>query len=128
MPDRGVRVLIVDDQDVFADALRLWLDTRGGIEVVGIARNGPEAVDLALTHNAEVVLMDIGLPGFDGLEATRRLLAIKPETKVIALTGQTADEGEAAAVEAGVVGFLTKGGVHEVVQDAIMRAVQQPLH
>jgi CheY-like chemotaxis protein len=72
--------------------------------------------------------MDIGLPGFDGLEATRRLLAIKPETKVIALTGQTADEGEAAAVEAGVVGFLTKGGVHEVVQDAIMRAVQQPLH
>jgi CheY-like chemotaxis protein len=75
-------------------------------------------------YDPEVVLMDITLPGFDGLEATRRLLAIKPTTKVIALTGQTADEGEAAAVDAGVVDFLTKGGVHEVVQDAIMRAVQ----
>jgi DNA-binding NarL/FixJ family response regulator len=128
MPDRGVRVLIVDDQEVFANALRVWLDTRGGIEVVGIARDGPEAVDLALVHDAEVVLMDITLPGFDGLEATRRLLAIKPNTKVIALTGQTADEGESAAVEAGVVEFLTKGDVHEVVQDAIMRAVEQPLH
>lgn len=71
--------------------------------------------------------MDIGLPGFDGLEATRRLLALKPNTRVIALTGQTADDGAAAAAGAGVVEFLTKGGMHEVVQDAIMRAVQQPL-
>ena len=128
MPDRGVRVLIVDDQEVFANALRLWLETREGIEVVGIAHDGSEAVDYALKHDAEVVLMDISLPGFDGLEATRRLLALKPHTKVIALTGQTADEGEAAALDAGVVGFLTKGGVHEVIQDAIMRAAKQPLH
>lgn len=125
MPER-VRVLIVDDQEMFATALRLWLDTREGIEVVGIARDGPEAVDFALLHDAEVVLMDIGLPGFDGLEATRRLLALKPDTKVIVLTGQTADEGEAAAVDAGGVDFLTKGAVHEVIQAAIMRAVQQP--
>lgn len=127
MHDRRVRVLIVDDQAVFANALRLWLDTREGIEVVAVAHTGPEAVDAALAHDAEVVLMDVGLPGFDGLEATRRLLALKPTTKVIALTGQTADEGAAAAAEAGVVDFLTKGGVHEVIQDAIVRAVDQPL-
>ena len=120
--------MIVDDQEVFANALRLWLDTRDGIDVVGVAHSGPEAIDCALTCDAEVVLMDISLPGFDGLEATRRLLAIKPNTKVIALTGQTADEGAAAAAEAGVVGFLTKGGVHEVLQEAILRAVDQPVH
>jgi DNA-binding NarL/FixJ family response regulator len=124
-----VRVLIVDDQAIFADALRLWLDSRPGIEVVGVAHTGPEAVDLAVRNEADVVLMDVGLPGgFDGLEATRRLLALRPGTKVIALTGQTEDQGKEAALSAGVVEFLTKGNVHEVIQEAIMRAAQQPLH
>jgi DNA-binding NarL/FixJ family response regulator len=124
----GVR-LIVDDHAVCTDALHLWLDSRPGIEVVGVAHTGPEAVDLAVTNDAEVVLMDVGPPGgFDGLEATRRLLALRPDTKVIALTGQTEDEGKAAALEAGVVEFLTKGNVHEVVQDAIMRPVEARLH
>ena len=124
-----VRVLIVDDQAVFADALRLWLDSRSGIEVVGVAHTGPEAVDLAVTGDAEAVLMDVGLPGgFDGLEATRRLLALRPDTKVIALTGQTEDEGKAAALDAGVVEFLTKGNIHEVIQDAIIRVAGTPLH
>jgi DNA-binding NarL/FixJ family response regulator len=129
MDGAGVRVLIVDDHAVFRDALHLWLDSRPGIEVVCVAHTGPEAVDLAVTNDAEVVLMDVGLPGgFDGLEATRRLLALRPDTKVIALTSQTEDEGKGAALEAGVVEFLTKGNVHEVVQDAIMRAVEARLH
>jgi two-component system NarL family response regulator len=129
MSERGVRVLIVDDQVVFANALRLWLDGRDGIEVVGVAHTGPEAVDLALLSDVDVVLMDVGLPGgFDGLEATRRLLALRPNAKVIALTGQTEDEGKAAALDAGVVEFLTKGNVHEVVQAAVLRAARTPLH
>jgi DNA-binding NarL/FixJ family response regulator len=131
-----IRVLIVEDQPVFASALKLWLDTRGGIEVVGVAGDGPEAIDLALLNHADVVLMDVGLPTVDGIETTRRLLAIKPETRVIVLTGQSEDEGKNAALEAGAVAFLTKGGVHEHVQDAVYRAMQpdtsaspgEPLH
>lgn len=123
MDERGVSVLIVDDQEVFTNALRLWLDGRDGVHVVGVAHDGPEAIDLALARDADVVLMDIGLPKFDGLEATRRLRAIKPTAKVIALSGQSRDDGEAAAREAGAVAYLTKGGVHEVLVDAIWRAV-----
>lgn len=96
-----VRVLIVEDHKNFADALRLRLDRTDGIEVVGIARDGGEAVDLALMADPQVALMDIGLPSMDGLEATRRLLAIKPGARVIALTGQTEDEARPAAAAAG---------------------------
>ncbi len=128
MPGPAVRVLIAEDEEVFANALRLWLEARSGIEVVAVAHTGPEAVDFALVHDPEVVLMDIGLPGFDGLEATRRLLASNPNIKVIALTGQTADEGAAAAIEAGAAAFLTKGNVHDVVEEAILRSVDRPLH
>jgi DNA-binding NarL/FixJ family response regulator len=129
-----IRVLIVEDQAIFATALKLWLDTRGGIEVVGIAFDGPEAVDMALLNHADVVLMDVGLPTVDGIETTRRLLAIKPDTRVIVLTGQSEADGKDAALEAGAVEFLTKGAVHEHVRDAVYRAMQradaadEPLH
>lgn len=121
-----VRVLIVEDHQIFADALRLLLDRTEGIEVVGIARDGGEAIDLALMADAQVVLMDIGLPRMNGLEATRRLLAIKPGARVIALTGQTEDEAGPAAAAAGAVDFLVKGGIHEHVRDAIFRAMSAP--
>jgi two-component system NarL family response regulator len=120
----AIRVLIVEDHQIFADALRLLLDRTEGIEVVGIARDGGEAIDLACMADAQVVLMDIGLPKLNGLEATRRLLAIKPSTRVIALTGQTEGEAKADAAAAGAVDFLTKGGIHDHVRDAIFRAMQ----
>jgi DNA-binding NarL/FixJ family response regulator len=119
-------VLIVEDHQIFANALRLLLDRTDGIEVVGIASDGGEAIDLALVADAQVVLMDIGLPRMNGLEATLRLLAIKPSARVIALTGQTADEARPAAAAAGAVDFLTKGGIHEHVRDAIFRAMAGP--
>lgn len=121
MLDREVRVLIVDDQEVFANALRLWLDSREGITVVATAHDGNEAVDLAMLHDAEIVLMDIGLPKCDGLEATRRLHTIKPEAKVIVLSGQTENQAKAAALDAGAVAFLTKGAVHDNLRDEILR-------
>jgi DNA-binding NarL/FixJ family response regulator len=101
----------------------LLLDRTEGIEVVGIARDAGEAIDLALMANAQVVLMDIGLPRMNGLEATRRLLAIKPGARVIALTGQTEEEARSAARAAGAVDFLTEGGIHEQVPEAIFRAM-----
>ena len=121
--EQPIRVLIVDDQDVFTNALRLWLNGRDGIEVVGVAHDGPEAIDLALFTEADVVLMDLGLPKIDGLEATRRLLSLRPSARVIALTGKTEDEAADAALDAGAVAFLTKGAVHEQLVGVIHSAV-----
>jgi DNA-binding NarL/FixJ family response regulator len=107
---KPVRVLIVEDHALFADSLKLLLDRDDSIEVVGIASDGQEAVDLALLFDPEVVLMDISLPTFDGYEATRRLHAIKP-AKVIALSGHDAGDVGDAARAAGMVSFLSKDHV-----------------
>ena len=121
--EQRIRVLIVDDQAVFTNALRLWLNGRDGIDVVGTAHDGSEAIDLALATDADVVLMDLSLPKIDGLEATRRLLALRPNTRVIALTGRSEDEAAGAAREAGVVAFLTKGAAHDELVGVIHAAV-----
>ena len=124
MIDQPVKVLIVDDQDIFANALQLWLNGRDGFEVVGVARDGSEAIDLAVLLGPDVVLMDLGLPQMDGLEATRRLRALKPDARVIAITGKSENEDRTAAFEAGVVDYLVKGGLEDEVQDAIRRALR----
>lgn len=125
MAETAVRVVIVEDHAIFADALQLLLRRSSEIEIVGVATDGLEAVDLALRNDAEVVLMDVTLPRCDGLEATRRLLAIKPTTQVIVLTSQTTDEGKTAALAAGAADLITKGDAYDRVRDAINRAAQQ---
>lgn len=117
-----LRVLIVEDHAIFANALRFLLERSEGIEVVGVAGDGAEAIDLAMLRGAQIVLMDVGLPRMDGLEATRRLLALNPHVRVIAVTGQTEAEGKEAALAAGAVAFLSKGGIHEQVRTAIFDA------
>lgn len=125
---RPVRVLVVDDHGLFADALTSYLRRDRRISVVGTASSGQEAIDLALAENADVVLMDIFMRGMDGLEATKQLRALRPETHVIVLTGLSGDEVGPQATEAGAVGHLQKGAIHDHVVDAVLRvAAGEPL-
>ena len=108
MDPNPVRVLIVDDHRLFADSLRLLLDRDDTVIVVGVAGDGDEAVDLAVTHDAEVVLMDLSLPGCDGYEAARRLRGVRSATRVIALSGHEERDVAADVAAAGMIGFLSK--------------------
>jgi DNA-binding NarL/FixJ family response regulator len=105
-----IRVLLADDQALIRAGFRLLLSTADGIQVVGEATNGAEAVDLARRERADVVLMDIRMPGVDGLEATRRIAADETlaGVKVIILTTFESDEYVYQAIRAGASGFLLK--------------------
>lgn len=122
--DARVRVLVVDDQKLFADSLALFLAHEDRIEVVGVAESGQEAIDLALANAADVVLMDLFMPHMDGLEATKRLHSIRPETHVIVLSGLGEDDAAQQAREAGARAYLQKGRIHEQIVEAILAAVR----
>jgi DNA-binding NarL/FixJ family response regulator len=116
----SIKVLIVDDHALFAEALSTLLERNERIQVVGSATSGPDAIDQALMKGADVVVMDVGMPGVDGLETTRRLRTIKPDTRVIVLTGLTDDDLERRAVDAGASALLTKGAADREVVDTIV--------
>jgi DNA-binding NarL/FixJ family response regulator len=118
--DPAIRVLIVDDHALFAEALTTLLERNDRIEVVGSATSGPDAIDQALMKNVDVVVMDVGMPGVDGLETTRRLRTIKPDTRVIVLTGLTDSDLEQRAADAGASALLTKGAADREVVDTIV--------
>jgi len=104
----AVRVLLVDDQALFREALGVLLSAGGGIEVVGEAGDGAEALRRAAELAPDVVLMDLRMPVLDGIGATRRLRAEQPAVRVIALTTFDDDEDVFAALRAGAVGYLLK--------------------
>jgi DNA-binding NarL/FixJ family response regulator len=118
--DPGViRVLIADDQRVVREGLATLLGLLDGIELVGTAADGDEAVRLATEHNPDVVLMDLRMPRVDGIEAIRRL---NGRTKAIALTTYADDESVLGALRAGARGYLTKDAGADDIHAAI-RAV-----
>ena len=102
-----LRVLVVDDQELVRAGFRMILE-RGGITVVGEAADGQAAVDLVVELAPDVVLMDIRMPVLDGIEATRRVVAARPGTRVVVLTTFDLDEYVYEAVRAGANGFLLK--------------------
>jgi DNA-binding NarL/FixJ family response regulator len=104
----SVRVLIADDQALVRAGFRRLIDSEPGIEVVAESGDGLEAVDAACRTRTDVVLMDIRMPRLDGLEATRRLLARRPGTRVLILTTFDLDEYVFDALRAGASGFLLK--------------------
>ncbi len=103
-----VRVLLVDDQALFREALGTLLATHDGIDVVGEAGNGEEALSQAAALTPDVVLMDLRMPVLDGVGATRQLRRAHPAVQVIALTTFDDDEDVFAALRAGAVGYLLK--------------------
>ena len=115
------RILIVDDQAVVRSGFRVLLEDEPGFEIVGEAQDGREAIALVARRRPDVVLMDIRMPGMDGLEATRRLTRPDAEhpVKVIVITTFDLDEYVFAALRAGAAGFLLKDAQPEVLIDAI---------
>jgi NarL family two-component system response regulator LiaR len=104
----AVKVLIVDDHDIVRQGLRYYLDVHDEIEVMGEAETGVEAVALVRDIKPDVVLMDLVMPEMDGIEATRELLAISPDTKVIVLTTFAEEKKVYPAIEAGATSYLLK--------------------
>lgn len=111
-----VRVLLVDDHELVRTGIRRLLEDNEGIEVVGEARSGEEAVTAVQTQEPEIVLMDVNMPGMGGLEATRKLLRINPELKIVVVSVHVDGLVPKRVLEAGAVGYLTKGcSAEEVV-------------
>ena len=119
MSDEPARVLVVDDQRVLRDGLVSMLALIPNLEVVGAAADGIEAVDMVERHNPDVVLMDLRMPRCDGVEATRRILAVAPQVSVVVLTTHADDESVFAALQAGARGYLTKEASAEEISRAI---------
>jgi DNA-binding NarL/FixJ family response regulator len=118
-----IRVLIADDQRVVREGLALVLGLLPDVAVVGAACDGQEAVELAASLEADVVLMDLRMPRCDGLEATRLLHERQPRTKVIVLTTYADDRSVIDALRAGARGFLTKDAGGEEIREALERVV-----
>ena len=103
-----IRVLLVDDQELFREGLETLLSVHADIQVVGQARNGREAVDVATRARPDVVLMDVRMPLLDGIRATRLLAEVLPRCRVIVLTTFDDDEYVFDALRAGAAGYLLK--------------------
>lgn len=125
-----IRVLIVDDQDIVRQGLSVILgherSERGerGIEVVGMAADGQEALELALANPPDVILMDLKMPRLNGIQATRRIVQARPQVKVVVLTTYDADQWVFDAIRAGASGYLLKDSDAGEIVQAVRGAVQ----
>jgi DNA-binding NarL/FixJ family response regulator len=117
-----IRVVLADDHAVVRRGLAGLLESTDDLEVVGVAKDGREAVDLVREHRPDVAVMDLQMPVLDGVEATRAILAEDVGTEVLVLTSFSDHARIDAAVEAGAVGYLLKDAEPEVLLDGI-RAV-----
>ena len=115
-----IRVLIADDHPLFRGGLRALLDSIADTEVVGEAATGEEAVDGALSLLPNVVVMDINMPGLNGIDATRRILENSKDVNVLVMTMHEDDEAVFAAIRAGARGYQLKGAA----QDETLRAIR----
>lgn len=118
-----ITVIICDDQAIIRDGLEMLLKLERDIEVVGLAQDGAEVVELAASGRPDLILMDLKMPGINGVEATRRIRAQHPEMKVLVLTTYDDDEWLFDAIRAGASGYLLKDTPREKVLEAIRGTV-----
>jgi DNA-binding NarL/FixJ family response regulator len=116
---KSIKTLLADDHTIVREGLRALLLADSGIEVVGEAHNGREAVDLAVALHPDVVVMDIAMPLLNGLEATRQILSALPKTKVIVLSAHSDDAYIDRVIAVGAVGFLIKQTSAQILAKAI---------
>jgi DNA-binding NarL/FixJ family response regulator len=121
-PGEPVSVVVADDQAAVREGLVLLLGTLPGIAVAGEAADGDAAVDLVTAVQPQVVLMDLNMPGCDGVTATRRITAGHPGTRVVVLTTYADDESIISALQAGALGYLTKDATRAEIGRAVLTA------
>jgi DNA-binding NarL/FixJ family response regulator len=114
-----IRVLIADDHRLFAEALEAILAAEPEMQVVGRARNGEEAVAQALELKPDVILMDIAMPGVDGVEATKQIRREQGGCRIVMLTGSNSRTDVARAREAGAAAYVTKDRIAAQLIEAI---------
>jgi DNA-binding NarL/FixJ family response regulator len=119
-----IRVLIADDQRVIRQGLTLLLGLLPGVEVIGAARDGEQAIGIAVEQRPDIVLMDLRMPRCDGVEATRRLRQQAADVKVIVLTTYADDRSVVEALRAGARGYLTKDAGAEEISRALAAVVR----
>jgi DNA-binding NarL/FixJ family response regulator len=123
-----IRVLIADDQPVVRDGLAMLLGLLDDVEIVATAADGIEAVNRALSERPDIVLMDLRMPGLDGTQATRQILASLPDTRVLVLTTYADDQFLFPALQAGARGYLTKDATAEEIEHAIRALIAGHTH
>ena len=120
----NVRVLIVDDQLPFREASRMVVDLTDGFEVVGEATDGEQAIELAEQLKPDLVLMDVQMPGIDGIEATRRIMELVDPPHVLVMSTHESGNFEQPAQRAGAIGFLPKSAFSMDELEAAWRLVK----
>ena len=121
-PHQPIRVVIADDHTLFAEALALALKSDPRFDVVGLAENGRDAVELASSQQPDVVLMDLHMPVMDGIEATRRLRLASPRSRVVVVTASTSPEDGARARAAGACAYIRKWSSSDELRVAVVEA------
>ena len=117
-----VSILVADDHGLVRDALAAFLNGIDDVEVVGMARNGEEAVQLAVEHRPRVIVMDVSMPKMDGVEATRQIMHRLPDTRIVVLTGLADQERAEDAMRAGAVAYVLKDRDAKEIFEAILNA------
>jgi DNA-binding NarL/FixJ family response regulator len=122
-----LRVLLVDDQALFRRAVAALLATESDLEVVGEAVDGRQALELTRALRPDVILMDISMPGMDGLEATRRIKAELPQVKIVVLSVSHGERSRLEAAQSGADGYLSKTVEPQALYGALRGVVQGPV-
>ncbi len=126
--DERIRVLVVDDQPIVRDGLSILIGRIDGVEVIGTAGDGVEALERATSEVPDVVLMDLGMPRMEGAQATREIRTALPETQVLVLSTYADDESLLSALNAGARGYLTKNASAAEIERAIRELVAGRTH